>query len=121
MDQSGAGIAGNSQPCAFSTPVGSSERRAKLNICPKKNNRREAARKQATARGPPSEGVKGGGGGSFGRAKTPKGPQHRLQTANQGVRYIKGVRRFAERSPVTNNGDAHDSQKLGSACFKRGL
>eukprot|EP00959_Pyramimonas_sp_CCMP1952_P040363 844127-Pyramimonas_sp.AAC.2 len=29
--------------------------------------------------------------GYFGQVKMPKGPQHRLQTANQGVQYIKGV------------------------------
>eukprot|EP00959_Pyramimonas_sp_CCMP1952_P084388 1765198-Pyramimonas_sp.AAC.1 len=33
----------------------------------------------------------------------------------------KGVTRFAERSPVTNDSDVRDCQKLGSVCFKRGL
>eukprot|EP00959_Pyramimonas_sp_CCMP1952_P128714 2691725-Pyramimonas_sp.AAC.1 len=50
----------------------------------------------------------------FGRAKTPTWPRHRLQTANQSVRYVQGVRRFAERSPATNDGDVQDSKKLGS-------
>eukprot|EP00976_Prorocentrum_cordatum_P080430 1183981-Prorocentrum_minimum.AAC.1 len=33
----------------------------------------------------------------------------------------KGGTRFAEGSPVTNDSDVQDSQKLGSMCFKRGL
>eukprot|EP00976_Prorocentrum_cordatum_P084125 1185526-Prorocentrum_minimum.AAC.9 len=29
--------------------------------------------------------------GKFGQVKMPKGPRHRLQTVNQGARYVKGV------------------------------
>eukprot|EP00959_Pyramimonas_sp_CCMP1952_P203378 4253089-Pyramimonas_sp.AAC.1 len=36
-------------------------------------------------------GGKGVERGYFGQVKTPKGPRHRLQTANQGLQYIKGV------------------------------
>eukprot|EP00959_Pyramimonas_sp_CCMP1952_P382672 8018648-Pyramimonas_sp.AAC.1 len=31
----------------------------------------------------------------FGQVNTPKGPQHRLQTANQGVQYIRGAPRVS--------------------------
>eukprot|EP00976_Prorocentrum_cordatum_P029541 601500-Prorocentrum_minimum.AAC.1 len=33
----------------------------------------------------------------------------------------KGGTWFAECSPVSNNSDDQDSQKLGSVCFKQGL
>eukprot|EP00959_Pyramimonas_sp_CCMP1952_P281889 5891904-Pyramimonas_sp.AAC.2 len=49
-----------------------------------------------------------------------QGPQHRPQTANQGVQYIKGVHGLP-LCTFTNDSDVQDSQKLGSVSLKRGL
>eukprot|EP00976_Prorocentrum_cordatum_P061768 1176438-Prorocentrum_minimum.AAC.3 len=47
------------------------------------------------------------------------GPQHRLQTTNQVVQYVKGVYRIRLIAPVTNDSDVQESQQLGSVCRKR--
>eukprot|EP00976_Prorocentrum_cordatum_P109839 1195085-Prorocentrum_minimum.AAC.3 len=80
-----------------------------------------------TIRSQENKRIQGGGGSLVPQSEDAQGPQHRLQTANPGAhRMIRGdalesrctVRKggtwFVERSPVTNDSDVRDSQKLGS-------
>eukprot|EP00959_Pyramimonas_sp_CCMP1952_P420058 8798609-Pyramimonas_sp.AAC.1 len=60
-------------------------------------------------------------GGWCGQVRTPKGPQHRLQTANQGVQCIKGVHSLPSdyRLPTTSKWSRFQEARL--RVFQAGL